>query len=223
MKISQSISAGLWAMICLNLLMALGCIGIFSRMSPAIEKIIQSNQNSLAACEQMLATLLQSSEEGVDSLKLREEFVQAVKQADNNITNDAEADATAQIKASFLPAFSGNKEARRKTTQAIMTLGEINRHSMVLADHKAQRLGKAGAWGVVFMGTFVFTLGIIIKRRILSKSVSPLEEIHHVFRDLRSGNAMRRCNGTGLPRDVKAVFDEINDYLDNPPSRTPRL
>lgn len=213
MKVAQSIRTGTWLLIGLNLFMALGSIGIFTRMAPAIEQILERNQRSLAACESMLASLILAGEQA--EKKAGADFAAALTVAQNNITEKEEPEALAVIAANYEQALLGETGARKTTVSAIIQLGDINRDAMNAADRRAQQLGQAGAWGIVFMATCVFTAGLVFKNRLLRNLLQPVEEIHQVFRARRSGNHMRRCTGTHLPRDVRAVFDEINDFLDD--------
>jgi hypothetical protein len=93
-------------------------------------------------------------------------------------------------------------------------LDRINREAMVRADRKAQQLGRAGAWGVVFMALAVFLAGVLFIRSLTARVVRPLEEIHAVMTAHRSGETLRRCSGADLSRDVAAVFTGINELLD---------
>jgi hypothetical protein len=57
MRSLRSFRYSLWVIICLNVLMALGSIWIFMRMSPAISLIIERNEHSLQASEDMLTSV----------------------------------------------------------------------------------------------------------------------------------------------------------------------
>jgi hypothetical protein len=52
---------------------------------------------------------------------------------------------------------------------------------MVTADRKARQFGNAGAWGIVFMASAVFMVGILFIRGLRRSLVKPLEEIHSVI------------------------------------------
>ncbi|MDH4318716.1 MAG: hypothetical protein OEV64_10025 [Desulfobulbaceae bacterium] len=214
MKIAQSVRLGVWMLIAINLLMALGSIWVFTRMSPAIEVIIDRNENSLAACEQMLAALALSGSEPGNEDEQRALFNEALQRARSNITEAEEPTAIASIEQSYVKALRGERLGLQNTVAAITLLGTINREAMIRADWKARQFGRAGAWAVVFMASGVFLAGMLFKRSLTRGLVIPLEEIHAVISARRSGDTMRRCTGTDLPKDVKIVFDDINEHLD---------
>jgi len=214
MRFAQSIRIGVWLLIGLNLLMALGSIWIFMRMAPAIEVIIDRNERSLQACEEMLASLAMITDDSAANEVLKANFEDALKRAQNNITEKDEPAALKSIGADFDAAFLGNMASRSKTISAIILLGKINREAMIEADQRARQFGYAGAWGVVFMAVGVFFAGMLFKRSLFRNLVKPLEEIHTVISARRKGDIMRRCTGADLPRDVKIVFNDINEFLD---------
>ncbi|MDH3347364.1 MAG: hypothetical protein OEM02_04580 [Desulfobulbaceae bacterium] len=214
MKIAQSVRMGAWLLIGLNLLMALGSIWVFTRMSPAIEVIIARNENSLQACEQMLAILAMASLDTDNKAEQTAIFSEALEWARYNITEQEERTAIETVEQNFNMALHGKPMEIKRTVAAITLLGKINREAMIKADQKAKQVGSAGAWGVVFMAAGVFFVGMLFKRSLNSGLVKPLEEIHAVISAQRNGDTMRRCTGVDLPKDVKTVFDGFNDYLD---------
>jgi len=215
MKLAQSVRAGAWLLVGLNLLMALGSVWVFMRMAPAIEVIIDRNDRSIYAGEVMLASLAMMTEDTSKNESLKESFMNAMKRAQNNITEESEPAVLALINQNFLTAFQGDIGARESTVSAITRLGEINRDAMILADKQARQFGYAGAWVVVFMAVSVFFAGILFIRSLRRNLVKPLEEMHAVVSAHRNGDTMRRCVGADLPKDIKAVFDELNEFLDN--------
>lgn len=214
MKLAQSVRVGAWLLIGLNLLMAFGSIWIFMRMAPAIAVIIEQNERSLLACEEMLASLALVNADSTTNAALQERFTQALKRADNNITEAGESAALKSINSHYEDAFVGIQIARERTVTAITLLGEINRQAMVQADQRAQKLGSAGAWGVVFMAVCVFFGGVVFKRSLSRNLIKPLEEIHRVIGAHRAGNLFRRCSENNVPRDVRAVLNGVNELLD---------
>ena len=214
MKMSQSVQVGAWLLIGLNLLMALGSIWIFIRMAPAIEVIIERNERSLEACEEMLASLATISHDAHADRLLKTTFSNALLRAQNNITEKEEPAALATIEAGFADAFSGNRASLQETVTAIVLLGKINREAMITEDRRAKQFGNAGAWGVVFMAMSVFFAGMLFKRRVFRNLVLPLEEIQAVLSAHQNGDIMRRCTGPHLPGDMKRLYADINALLD---------
>lgn len=214
MKVSQSVRFGAWILISLNLLMAFGSIWVFMRMAPAIETIIDQNELSLQACEEMLAALLMKDQHKNGTPSRIESFHHALSRAVNNITEKEEPLALDTIGESYLKAFEGDDAQLRRTVEAILQLGEINRAAMIKADRKARQLGAAGAWGVVFMATVVFLIGILFLRSLKENLSDPLEEIDSVVSAFRKGDTMRRCTAKSPSRIIRQVFANLNDLLD---------
>jgi len=214
MKMAQSVRMGAWLLIGLNLLMALGSIWIFMRMAPAIEVIIERNERSLEACEEMLASLTMTSHDAHANGLLKATFKNALRRAQNNITEKEEPAILHTIEAGFADAFMGNRTARQETVDAIVLLGKINREAMIAEDRRAKQFGNSGAWGVVFMSISVFFAGMLFKRRVFRNLVAPLEEIHSVLSAHQNGDVMRRCTGPHLPGDVRRLYGGINALLD---------
>ena len=214
MKVSQSVRFGAWILISLNLLMAFGSIWVFMRMAPAIETIIDQNELSLQACEEMLAALSMKDQHKNGTSSSIESFHRALSRAANNITEKEEPLALDTIGESYLKAFEGDDAELRRTVEAILQLGEINRAAMIKADKKARQLGASGAWGVVFMATVVFLIGMLFLRSLKENLSDPLEEIDSVVSAFRRGDTMRRCTAKSPSRNIRQVFANINDLLD---------
>ncbi|MBF0209500.1 MAG: hypothetical protein HQK68_01315 [Desulfamplus sp.] len=221
MRIAQATHIGAWLLIWLNVLMALGSIWIFTRMSPAIKEIIEQNEHSLEACEKMLASLAMLNSSGglkeereAENKALYAKFIDSLNRAKNNITEKEEPLAIKMVDDHFKSAFGGDYTAKAKTVEAIILLGKINREAMIKADLRARQFGQAGAWGVVFMGTTIFFLGVLFKRNLTRNIVRPIEEIDSVISAYRNGDIMRRCSGADLPADFRPVFHGINEILD---------
>lgn len=214
MRLAQTVRVGAWFLIGLNLLMALGSIWIFKRMAPAIEVIIQQNQRSLQAGEDMLASLALVGDTMAENDAHCSAFKAALDRAKNNVTEAEEPKVLAQIEQIYVAACHGDLAARQQVVPSIIHFGNINRQAMLQADRRAQQLGYAGAWGVVFMAVCVFLAGIIFIRRLSRRVVTPLEEIYKVVAAYQNGDTMRRCVGSDLPPDVRGVYSSINDILD---------
>ena len=214
MKLSKSIRIGAWLIIALNLLMAVGSIGVFERMTPSIEEIISENGRSLQACETMLNALAQRGQDDEQDLSLQQEFEQALADAEHNVTEAGEPEALQDIRSNFEGAFTGNERQLNATLSAINRLRELNWDATYRADQRAKQVGYAGAWGVAFMGIFVFFAGLIFKRRIVQHLIEPMEEIMSVSAAQNSGDTMRRCAGLSPSADIRRLYSTINGMLD---------
>lgn len=218
MKLAHSVRLAAWLLIGLNLMMAFGSIWVFVRMTPAIELIIDRNVTSLQMCEEMLAALaLVNENQSVRTTAMgsvQETFRKALQKARQNITEQDEPAIIQLIHQSYLKAFTGDATAVTKTVEAIQSLGAANRAAMVAADKKARQFGNAGAWGIVFMATAVFLIGLLFISSLKKNLLQPLEEIHSVTTAFQHGDTMRRCTGTGMPREIHQVYRELNGILD---------
>jgi len=214
MRLSQSVRLGAWLLVGLNLLMALGAIGILQRMAPAIAGIIERNERSLHACEEMLASLALVGNESDPNDEQRARFKAALQRAEQNVTEEGESTALKVVAASSPAVFAGDLAARSQTVTAIGRLADINREAMNQAVKRARQFREGGVWGVVFMAICVFSVGLLFIRGLLRRVVKPIEEIHAVITGYRQGDTMRRCTGTDISQDVRAVFYGINDILD---------
>ncbi|NLF98313.1 MAG: hypothetical protein GX569_16395 [Candidatus Riflebacteria bacterium] len=215
MRLAQAFSLAAWLIVTINLLMAFGAIGVFSRMTPAIAEIISNNERSLQACEEMLTSLVMAAHDhGDKKLAHSQSFKNALERARNNVTEGEEPAALETIVSHFEGALAGNRQALETTTAAILTLSKVNRDAMASADKKAQQLGRGGAWGIVFMAVFVFIAGILFIQQLNSKLLKPLEEIKTVLLEHQTGETRRRCAGANLPTDIRGIFGSINRLLD---------
>lgn len=214
MRLAHAVRIGSWFLVGINLLMAIGTIGIFTRMAPAIAIIIERNDRSLKACEDMLALMAVTGSGTPFSADQVRAFHTAFERADNNITEPMEPEILKRLESTLPSLFQGDAASRQTAVEATVQLGKINRDAMTVADQRAQQLGRAGAWGIVFMALSAFLVGVIYIRSLTRRVVVPLEEIHTVVIAHRNGDTMRRCTGADLSRDVAAVFSGINDLLD---------
>ncbi len=214
MRLAQAVRVGSWFLVGINLLMAVGTIGIFTRMAPAIAMIIERNERSLKACEDMLAIMAVAGVGTPFSPEQARIFQTAFNRAKANVTEPEEPEILKRMEPTLPPLFHGDAAVRGHVVQAAVYLGKINRDAMTIADHRAQQLGRTGAWGVVFMALSAFMVGVIFIRSLTRRVVMPLEEIHAVIIAHRNGDTMRRCMGADLSQDVVAVFTGINDLID---------
>jgi hypothetical protein len=180
-------------------------------MSPAIELIIDRNERTLAACEDMLAALAYYGSGGDMQTQL-DSFRDALSRAQNNITEAGESGYIEKINSLYSQVFMGNGDVLG-TIKEIKKLSDVNRQAMIDADHKAKQIGNAGAWGIVFMGTLIFLVSMI-SLRYFKKNIADLNsEISCVLREFNGGDRYRRCSGE-VSEDGAALFSEVNKVLD---------
>jgi hypothetical protein len=197
-----------------NILVALGSISIFTRMAPAIEKIIYRNERSLKACENMLASISLFENKQNSNSDLISNFEASLDQAQNNITEKGESEAIKQIRDNYKQAFEGSFSQKKTTVSKIRTLAAINRQAMEQADLNAKQLGYAGAWSIVFMASCFFFTGLLFQKKLSRNLIYPLEEIYSVIDENLKENNYRRCTGKNLPKDIRQIFNKINEYID---------
>nr|WP_320012672.1 hypothetical protein [uncultured Desulfobulbus sp.] len=214
MRLSHAIRVGAWVLVALNILMAIGTIAIFGRMSPAIEVILDRNERSLQACEGMLTTLALTGTGKSLSQEEQQTFHAYLENAQANITENLEPEPLQRLTSNENKLFQGDRQAREASIQAIGNLAEINRAAMLAADRHAQQLGRTGGWGVTFMALSAFLVGLIFIRSLSRRVVTPLEEMHNVLQANRNGETLRRCSGVDLPQDVATIFANLNAVLD---------
>lgn len=211
MKHAQPVKFGTWFLIVMNLIMAFGAIWIFMRMAPAIEVIIAQNEVSLESCEDMLAALLKNNAAEGSSLEI---FRGALTKARNNITEEEEPAIIERIERYHTAAIEGDELSLNLTISAITDLGDTNRKAMRRADAKAKQFGYAGAWGVVFMATVSFMIGMILLRSLDKNLSEPIQEIDAVITAVREGDPMRRCTMKNPSSSIRKIFANVNELLD---------
>ena len=90
MRLAQAMRVGSRFLVGLNLLMAAGTIAIFTRMAPAIATIIEHNERTLKACEDMLAVMAVTGIGSPFSIEQARIFQTAFDRAKANITEPQE-------------------------------------------------------------------------------------------------------------------------------------
>lgn len=214
MKTSHSIQFGIRFLIFLNMLMAFASIWVFMRMAPVIEEINVRNERSLESCEKMLMILAILPFR--QNASLYSEFEKAYRDACSNITEKGESEELQKIGRFYKDALAGNGNvyAREQTISSIYGLTKINRNAMVSAAGDAEKLGYAGAWGVVFMAVMIFFAGILFLRKLKTRLIDPLSELQEVLDARKSGDVFRRCTGSSGTADIREIYEGVNTLLD---------
>jgi methyl-accepting chemotaxis protein len=208
-------------LIALNLALAFGAIGLFVRMGPAIERILQDNVYSMVAAEEVLTEIAASNGEPL-SPDARERVRESLEKAKRNVTEAAERPTLAALEERLPEAARGDARARREFVEQARTLGRVNRDAMRAEDEEARRLGTAGAWTAVLLGFASFLLGLFVVTRLQNRLVRPLVELHEVLEKAREGDRLRRCRHPDAPREVVQVTEAVNRLLDERLGRSER-
>jgi PAS domain-containing protein len=213
MKLRRDLLLGVGALVGFNLLVALSTVGLLSRMSPAIETILQDNVASIQAAEEMMRLLALAGAAPLGDVQA-EQFAAALQRAQNNITEPNERAVVMRVRARHEAALAGDPDARQVVLVALGELVALNRDAMIAADHEAQRMGTAGAWSAVFIAVLGFLVSLSVIRRLRRSIVEPLAELYATLEAARKGDRFRRCTGLGTPPEIRRIFHVVNEMLD---------
>lgn len=213
MELRREVYLTIGVLVVLNLVLAFGAIGLFVRMGPAIEKILQENVYSIIAAEEVLEVLANAGDTAL-SVKDQKSVWQSLEKAKKNITEVEEVLVLKIIENQLREVVKGKYQERASLIDNIKKLIAINRDAMKKVGQAAQRLEIAGAWASVFIGFFSFTLSLIVFNRLRQRFLAPMIELHEVLEAHQRGEQLRRCKPGESPREVRQVIDAINKLLD---------
>lgn len=221
MELRREFIVTIGAITALNLAMAFATIGLFARMSPAIERVIKDNIDSIIAAEAMIG---EAARPGVKELprdaqrRLREAF----RKASDNITEGEEKIALEAIQVAIEPACQGQDAAKAEILDKARKLIAINRAATQRANTRARNLGQAGAWAAVFSGFLSFALSLTILRRFQKRILAPLVGLYDVLESMRRGEHLRRVLSLDAPAELRRVAQSVNLLLDEHAALTNR-
>lgn len=195
----------------LNLMLAFGAIGLFARMGPAIERILEENVVSIVAAEEILAELAGAPGELAPEAAGR--IAAAVDRAEANVTEPQEVPVIKAMRRE-LQAAQSDPAARAGLVAQTRALIVINRAAMAGVDREARRLGVAGAWAAVFVGSLTFALSLLIAVQLRRRLLAPLLELHDVLAAARQGDRFRRCRAQEAPLELRQAAQAVNVLLD---------
>lgn len=205
-------------------LLGIGAVALFDRMSPAIERILAENVVTLEATEQMLTAL---ADPALEPEQAREMFEAGLKLAEDNVTEPAEEPLLTSIRGLAPRAFERDPDgARARLVDKVVALAQVNRSSMQSEDEEARRLGLAGGWAVVLVAVIILGITMLLTRRLESRVVSPLVNLAAQVERIRGGDVYLRCTEDGAP-ELREVTRLLNQLLDGqnqprPPQRLAR-
>ncbi len=208
MRLRRETSLGIGAIVMIQILISMLAISLLTRMGPAIEKILEENVYSGEAVEDMLALVAETPPGAVPTA-----FDDALRRAQDNVTEDAERPLLDAIVAHRADAFSHEPIARRELVESLRALGRVNRDSMEQADVQAKRLGQAGAWAAAMLGALALALGVLVYRRLRVRIELPIEALRMTAHRIRAGNLQARCAIDG-PHEVQQIATDFNWLLD---------
>jgi len=220
MELRRDLLLAIGVLIMINIAIAFGAIGLFSRMSPAIDRILDQNVESFEAAGDMLMILSETHSHEQTAEQLHRRYAEALGRARQNVGEPNEGALLDQIEKNTAGALRGDPRALRQSIRAIDQLLHINRIAMDRQYHEARRLGLAGIWTVVFVATFSFIIGLITLRQIRMRILDPIGELHDVLSAFQRGDPFRRCHVIHTTSEVRHIFRITNELLDRiaPPS-----
>ncbi len=210
MELERDLRFYLIALLAVFLATAIGATVLLERMTPAVQRILEENEYTLAASENMLAALAET-EPGADRER---RFEAAFTRARANITEPEEESALAAVGDSWKAALAGDRAAHKRTLAALLELAAVNRRAMEGADRSAQRLGRAGMWGVVLVGLAGFWIGLTVVRLARKRYIGPLRDLQQTVELAREGDQHRRVNPGDAGADLRNVCGYVNELLD---------
>jgi len=212
--VRRELQLGLGALMLFEVVLCFGAIALFSRMAPAIERILQENVYSIEAAEEMLVVLALTAD-GPAGDDLRRRFQDALQAARDNTTEDEEVPVLNQIERNASRVLNGDRTALAATVEPLRRLVQINRDAMRRTHQEARRLGIAGAWAVVILAVAAFAVSFVVTQRVRSRILAPLDELQAVLRSTREGDSFRRCQLRDAPDELREAMRSINDLLDS--------
>ncbi len=213
MRINTEVRASIVGLLLLQVVTSFAAIALLARLGPAIAQILQENDFSVRAVEQMQQALAARGAGETDEARSHA-FGEALSRARSNITEPGEEEHIQAIEASYAAAIAGDAEAIAATLHHVEALGEINHGTMVLADERATRLAEGGSWAAVVLALAGLGLGLLVARRLTRRVVVPLVELDDAVARHRAGDAHRRARIDDAPAELLAVTRTINALLD---------
>jgi methyl-accepting chemotaxis protein len=213
MHLKRELMWTLGALAILNLSLAFGAIGLFVRMGPAIEQILEENVRSIEAGEQMLAELARAGKASVSAAG-RNRITEALARAQRNVTEAEERPVLASLGRGLPGAVEAEPRARDTVVRDVERFISINREAMTRVDLEAQRLGRAGAWAAVLLGFLSFSTSLWVFRRMRRRVLDPLMELLDVLERVRQGTRLRRCRAEDAPLEFAQIAESLNRLLD---------
>lgn len=215
MRIAKSIKISIWCFILFNLAVAYCCIWIFARMLPSIEAVMANNETTIHASMGMMAMLTQENSGLIRRVKAQPKFEHFLREAESCVSEEGEQNYIDIIRLNYQAAFDRKKLEFNIVVDAIVQLERLNQKAMHNSIKQAEHMGRAGAWGIVFMAAMNFVAGLIFLHNLSIKFIEPLEEVEHTIDDFKKGNTMRRCVVSNQPMGMEKVMRNLNDLLDS--------
>lgn len=217
MDLRRELVFDIGAIVALNVVLAFGVIGLFVRMGPAIEKILEENVASVVAAEEILAVFAAAGDAPLGPAQ-ETQVRGALERATANVTEEAEGPVLAAMSRDLPVAVRERGDARRRVVDGAGRLSAINHAAMRAVDEDAQRLGAAGAWAAVLVGFLSLLLSLFVLARLRRRVLLPVLEIHDVLGEA-SFVGKRRCRPRESALEIGRIADSVNGILDDRAAR----
>lgn len=205
MRAATHIRVGMVLLLVVQVCTSFAGVLLLARMSPAVERILGENVQSLEATEGMWRAVAAPS---------RTDFDDHLQAAAGNVTEVGEDAVIADLREHAPRAFSGEVAARFEILSALEQLGEVNREAMERKMREARHLGVAGAWVMVVLGLAGYASNIWVSRRYRVALLAPLLDLLGVVRSTLEGDRIRRCRANCEVAELRELSTGVNRLLD---------
>lgn len=213
MELRRDLDYALGALLIGGVVLALVTIGLFSRMTPAIERIRKDNVVTLEAAHDLLGVFVTRAGESLE-ITDREKVEVALAKMRNNLTVEGEGRLVDAVTDAVLAAQSGDRMALLQLASAVGGLVDANGVAMSEADEEAQRLGAAGAWTASVGGVVLVLIGVFARSRLRRRIIHPVEEMVRVLEAKGAGDDRARCRQMAAAHELERTLGAVNRLLD---------
>ncbi len=214
MKLAKPIKLSVWFFILFQVVVAYCCVWIFMRMIPAIDSIVHGNELSIKAAVNMTSILAKKEERAPRRERAIKRFEHFLRLAESSISEEGEREQIRLIRNHYQGAFAGDRGSYLVTLAAISKMADLNIKAMHESDLKAQRMSRAGAWGIVLVAALNFIAGLFFMHSLSHNLLTPLEDLGQTILDFKKGNSLRRCVVGERSGYLEKMMRDLNDVLD---------
>lgn len=212
MLLSTEVRRAEFVLLALQFITAVVGIWLLGRTSPALERILAENVDSLETVQNMQRGLHEESRDPGSGVA---RFESAFERAVQNITEPEEEAVLGEIRAEADVAFAnGDGVATEALSASLAELAEINRNSMDRAYVDAKSVATAGAWSLVGLALTTVVVSFVFIRRTNDRIVAPVHHLHEVATSYERGETLRRCEKFGMPDELRFVAETMNRLFD---------
>jgi len=213
MEVRRDIGYAIGSLLLAGLAVALVSIGLFSRMTPAIERIRKDNVVTLDAARELLKVFVESAGDPLD-LSRRARAEAALATMRKNLTVEDEGALVLALTDAVSLAMEGGRTELGVLVVAVEALSAANTEAMVEADIEAQRLGEAGAWTASIGGIAILLLWLVARARLERRVIRPVLEVARVLDANRAGDTLARCRSLVGTVELERALRHVNKLLD---------